>query len=905
VRPRFVSLLSAALLGAAALVGVAVIRPAAAAPAAPYSWRNVEVAGGGFVPGIVFSRAQQGLVYARTDIGGAYRFNAATSRWVPMLDWVGWSNWGWNGVVSLAADPVDANRVYVAAGMYTNSWDPNNGAVLRSTDRGATWTASPLPFKLGGNMPGRAMGERLAVDPNRNSVLYLGTPNRNGLWRSTDSGATWARVTSFPNTGDYAPDPNDSTGYSSATEGIVWVTFDESSSTAGTASRTIYAGVADKANTVYRSTDAGATWAPVAGAPTGFIAHKGVLDAAGHTLYITTSDTGGPYDGGKGDVWKYDTVSGAWTQISPVPSSSADDYFGYSGLTLDRQHPGTLMVATQIAWWPDAIFFRSTDRGATWTRIWDFTSYPNRSLRYKQDIAAVPWLTFGSNPQPPETTPKLGWMNASVEIDPFNSDRLLYGTGATIYGSTDLTAWDRGGQITIKPVVAGLEETAVLDLISPPTGAPLVSGLGDIGGFRHGDLGAVPAKMFAAPNFTTTTSLDYAETNPSVMVRAGNFTDSDRPNDSHVAFSTDGGSNWFQGSEPGGVNEGGTVAAAADGSRFVWAPKGLPPVFSVGFGNSWTQAAGLPTGAVVESDRVDPMRFYGHSAGRFYLSVDGGAHFTAAAALPQATAKFKAVPGVRGDLWLAGEGGLWHSVDSGASFTRVTTVASGLSVGFGRAAPGSTYPALYLAGTVDGVVGVYRSDNAGAGWLRINDDAHQYGNMGETITGDPRVYGRVYLGTNGRGILVAEPSGTAPPTPTTTPGPPSSPTPSPTPGTTPTPTASPTPGPTPSPAPGGGCRITAVVNPWNTGFTADLTVRNTGTTPITGWTVRWTFGGNQVVTNFWNSTVTQTGTAVAATNADHNRTIAAGGTASFGLQANYTGSSPLPGPFTLNGTTCT
>ena len=86
-------------------------------------------------------------------------------------------------------------------------------------------------------------------------------------------------------------------------------------------------------------------------------------------------------------MWKYATATGAWTQISPIPSSSADDYFGYSGLTIDRQNPNTIMVATQISWWPDAIFFRSTDAGATWTRIWDFTSYPNRTFRYTMNIS--------------------------------------------------------------------------------------------------------------------------------------------------------------------------------------------------------------------------------------------------------------------------------------------------------------------------------------------------------------------------------------------------------------------------------------------------------------------------------------------------------------------------------------
>ncbi|MFC7616572.1 xyloglucanase [Actinokineospora soli] len=581
----------ATAVGTAVAVGVAAPNHHAAAAAAP-EWRGVEIGGGGFVPGIVFNQTEPGLVYARTDIGGAYRLDGA--RWTPLLDHVGWADWGWNGVVSLASDPVDPDNVYVAAGMYTNSWDPGNGAVLRSGDRGRTWAASRLPFKLGGNMPGRGMGERLAVDPNDNRVLYLGAPSGNGLWRSTDSGATWAKVTAFPNPGTYVADPTDASGYNSDNQGVVWVTFDPTSATAGARTRTIYVGVADKDNTVYRSTDAGVTWQRIAGQPTGYIAHKGVLDHENGFLYLATSDTGGPYDGGKGDVWKLDTASGGWTRISPVPSTSGDAYFGYSGLTIDRQNPGTIMVATQISWWPDIIIFRSTDGGATWTRAWDFTSYPNRSFRYEMDIAEVPWLTFGANPAPPETSPKLGWMTEALEIDPFDSDRMLYGTGATIYGTENLTAWDTGGKALIKPVIRGLEETAVLDLISPPSGAPLVSALGDIGGFRHDDLTAIPRMMFTGPVFTTTTSLDYAEKTPAVMVRAGSFTDADRPSDSHVAFSTDGGANWFQGTEPSGVNTGGTVAAAADGAVFVWSPGEGQPVRSVGYGTSWTAVRGCP-----------------------------------------------------------------------------------------------------------------------------------------------------------------------------------------------------------------------------------------------------------------------------------------------------------------------
>jgi xyloglucan-specific exo-beta-1,4-glucanase len=729
-----------------------------AAPA--YSWNNAEIVGGGFVPGIVFNQTEPNLIYARTDIGGAYRWNQATSRWIPLLDHIGANNWGFNGVASLATDPVDPNRVYVAAGMYTNSWDPNNGAILRSADRGTTWQTTALPFKLGGNMPGRGMGERLAIDPNRNSILYLGAPSGNGLWRSTDSGVTWSKVTAFPNPGNYVQDPNDPNGYLTDNQGVLWVTFDPRTGTRGTTTQTIYVGVADKQNTVYRSTNGGTSWERVAGQPTGYLAHKGVLDQVSGTLYIATSDTGGPYDGGKGDVWKLATASGQWTRISPVPSSSSDDYFGYSGLTVDRKHPGTIMVSTQISWWPDIILFRSTDSGATWTRVWDWASYPNRTMRYTQDISASPWLTFGANPAPPEVTPKLGWMTESMEIDPFNSDRMMYGTGATVYGTTNLTTWDSGGKITIKPVAAGLEETAVLDLISPPAGPPLISALGDIGGFRHDQLDRVPAKMFSSPVFTSTTSLDYAELNPGWIVRAGNFDKTNRPNDSRVAFSTDGGANWFQGTEPGGVTGGGTVAAAADGSRFVWSPAGTGVYYSVGFGNSWTASAGIPSGAVVESDRVNPKKFYGFAAGRFYVSADGGATFTASGATGLATgnAHFHAVAGHEGDLWLTGgTSGLWHSTNSGTSFTKVTTVQEAANIGLGKPASGKTYPALYAIALVGGVRGVFRSDDSGATWVRINDDKHQYGNIGDAITGDPRVYGRVYLGTNGRGVIVGQP----------------------------------------------------------------------------------------------------------------------------------------------------
>jgi hypothetical protein len=877
-----------ALVAGSAAVALAGAGTAAAAAAEPYAWRNVRIDGGGFVPSIVFNPGEKNLIYARTDIGGAYRWNESAQSWTPLLDWVGQNNWGYNGVLSIAPDPVDTNRVYAAVGMYTNDWDPNNGAILRSSDKGNTWQVTALPFKNGGNMPGRGVGERLAVDPRNDKNVYFAAEGGNGLWRSTDYGVTWSRVTAFPNAGNYVQDPSDTNNYLNQNQGLGWVTFDPASSA-------VYVGVNDKANPLYRSLDGGTTWERVPGQPTGYLAHKGVIQ--GKYLFVATSDTGGPYDGGAGQVWRLDTSTGTWTDISPT--AAADAYYGYSGLTVDTLHPGTLMVATQISWWPDAIFFRSTDYGATWTRIWDWTSYPSMSKRYTMDISADPWLDFNNNPQPPESTPKLGWMNESLAIDPFNSDRLLYGTGATVYGTTQLTNWDKNTTFAIKPMAKGLEETAVLDLAAPPSGAPLVSALGDIGGFYHASLDAVQPSFHDTPSLGSNTSLDFAELTPTVFARVGNADAAP-----HIGISSDGGKNWYQGQEPSGVTGGGTIAVGADAGSMVWSPAGTGVYYSTTRGSSWTASSGLPNGAIVESDRVNPKTFYGYAAGKFYTSKDGGATFTASAAAVPADGRLHlhAVPGAAGEVWFAGSTGLLRSTDSGATFTKVASVTSAINVAFGKAAPGASHLAVFLVGTVDGVTGVFRSDDTGASWVRINDDAHQYGNMGDALAADPNVYGRVYLGTNGRGILYADRTGGTPtsasPTPSTS---------SPTPSTSPT---SPSPSST-SPSPSAsspqstvGCAASyKIVGQWSGGFQGEVTVKSTGTAATKTWTVGWAFTAGQVLSQTWNGTGTQTGTAVTVKDAGYNGPLAAGASTTFGFLASLSGTSnPLPSPISCSAT---
>src|SRR5882757_351505 len=181
---------------------VAILLQVAAAPAAAagdYVWRNVKVGGGGFAPAIVFSRVERGLAYLRTDMGGAYRWDAGARGWIPLEDSISESSYF--GIESIAADPIDANVVYLAAGMYRRA----GAAILRSHDRGNTWEVFPTTFRMGGNEDGRGLGERLAIDPNSTSTLYFGS-RHDGLQRSLDSGRSWSVVATFPVRGRGLPE---------------------------------------------------------------------------------------------------------------------------------------------------------------------------------------------------------------------------------------------------------------------------------------------------------------------------------------------------------------------------------------------------------------------------------------------------------------------------------------------------------------------------------------------------------------------------------------------------------------------------------------------------------------------------------------------------------------------------
>ena len=166
----------------------------------------------------------------------------------------------------------------------------------------------------------------------------------------------------------------------------------------------------------------------------------------------------------------------------------------------------------------------------------------------------------------------------------------------------------------------------------------------------------------------------------------------------------------------------------------------------------------------IAADRVNPNKFYAYLTldGDIFASTDGGAHFTrspaGATTLPEyglSPASIRATPGIEGDVWITADKALMHSRDSGKTYDDVTGVQEAYAVGFGKAMGSAKVPALYLSGKIGGEVGLFRSEDSGKNFLRINDDDHQFGGS-FLIIGDPRVAGRVYVAGSGRGVLVGE-----------------------------------------------------------------------------------------------------------------------------------------------------
>jgi hypothetical protein len=759
-------------------VQIIVSDPTAASGQAALVPESVQIVGGGYIDGVFFHPKQQNLRYVRTDVGGAYRWvqlgttdstgttatcpgyfkadgTATAARgnngeflqcgyWAPLLDFLGRANGGDMGVESIGLDPSDPMRLYLSTGLNYNNLPTQQNHFYLSDDQGKTFTQVNAPFPINGNDNGRDAGERFAVDPNLGTTIYYGSRTA-GLWKSLDRGMTWNQVTTFPVTSK------------TAGAGVVSITFVPSSGVSGTATPVIYAGVSDynyyNANgsnngipvylSLYRSVDFGATWQAVLGQPTSITNPGGGSSPANYnltpihavfgpdgvsssqgSLYITYFSDQGPGDSypGAGAVYEYTPTvgtpggAGTWKNITPSSVRSSADDGGFSGITLDAERPGVIMVSTMDDYANGDAIYRSLNYGQTWTIVEQGTT--NVSIN---DVAFSPWLTSQTK------NPYVGTQNwpSALAIDPFNSNHAVFGSGETLWDTQNLEAIDVNHQPIfsvgaygsapsgVKQVFGGssIEETVVNALSSPPTGAPLLSAVGDLGTFVHTSLDASPVLGAATnPLFTTGTSIDFAQNAALTVVRVGMGINGTGGYSTTAPYYKSGvlcsaqnttgctqvqiplllattatqgvaGNDWvgyptlyaapnLQSVTPTTKLSagGGTVAISADATSIVWATVDFPPACTGDGGNTWTPAVNGIIGAQVVSDRVTPGQYYMYdpTSGKLLMGVATVSPVTSSNAfqcsltfntqttLPanssgQLTASF----GGSGDVWLA------------------------------------------------------------------------------------------------------------------------------------------------------------------------------------------------------------------------------------------------------------
>jgi photosystem II stability/assembly factor-like uncharacterized protein len=227
--------------------------------------------------------------------------------------------------------------------------------------------------------------------------------------------------------------------------------------------------------------------------------------------------------------------------------------------------------------------------------------------------------------------------------------------------------------------------------------------------------------------------------------------------------------------------------AVTSPNNLVWSVAFSKPYYSTDSGDSWHESNlpvlgsfGVDRSYHVAADRQNPNKVYaydhgGHwwgTPGKFYYSTDGGKTFTESTdpnltpvASGYSMTSIAVNPNAEGDVWLIDGHSVFHSLDSGVTWEKLMVTQSvwgenswpdiygASSIALGKPANGSDYSAaVYLVGVIDNIWGLYRSDDMGSSWVRINDDAHQFGGIGQ-LAADNNIYGRVYISGEGRGVL--------------------------------------------------------------------------------------------------------------------------------------------------------
>lgn len=701
-----------------------------------YIWSSVKIGGGGFVSGIVVHPTVPNLIYIRTDAGGAFRWLENEQRWQQLLSAETISQPISLNVESLAITPQNPNLLYLAAGAYTkaNSGEPPFGQFLKSEDQGKSWQILPFSLPMGGNEWWRWTGERLAIDPNNSNIVYFGS-RLNGLWHTEDGGKSWKQIDpqQLPLGKPHSETQNKA--------GVSFVIFDPKSGILEGKTKQIYAGVAGEG--IYHSNDAGKTWQVLKKlSNSDLVPQQAVINSKGElfvTLYSREQDP-------QGAVWKF--TAQEWQDITPSLKKN------YSAITVNPQDSNSLFVATYPLT-PTRIY-RSQDGGKTWSKL-------------NNNLDRISWW------------PTWSWwtLTGGIAIDPFHLNHLWLTTGLGVLKTEN----NRDQTVNWSVPINGVEETVTFDAIAPPGEASLITAIADFDGFRHQNLDVYPQTTHGNGEFITTTSLAYSANHPNFIVSVG--ASHHDPSRIRAGFSEDNGKTWqnfasiTQKTHPPSLVFGNVAVSATDINNIVWQPSdNKPPYFTQDRGTTWQkidafEQPDIGGGAhthlwnsqqILAADGVKGGTFYlyHHVKGRLFRSDDGGKTWKIVNdKLPGGVwqgARVKTVPGQAGEVWVSlQDQGLYYSRNFGQDFMKIPQVEESQTIGFGKAAPNRPNLTLFVHGKVANQSGVFRSTDSGKTWLRIADYPLGYWGNSRVLTGDMKVFGRVFLGTSGNGFIYGQP----------------------------------------------------------------------------------------------------------------------------------------------------
>ena len=666
-----------------------------------FNFDQLPVGGGGYVTEII-PTCEEGVMYVRTDVGGAYRWSESEQRWRSLsLTWP--ESGGLLMVDGLAVDPTDAAKIYVFCG--------SNATLLISEDYGETFETVDVSdyFKIHGNGLGRGNSSRIMVDPNNTDVLIAGGRSR-GIAKSEDGGKTWRTLTGL----DIITTENE--------VGINCVMFDRTTGTEGEGSSRVFAGVSrtDDAN-LYVSNDAGETWEPLNLIPSGMLPTH-LRWTGDDKLVIVYSDHPGPGGSTKGGFIIYDPNTG------DMKDFKLPDNLPVGDVAVDPENPQRIAVSTNNVWvqqqsgWGDR-FFVSTDGGTTW----------NECSTQNIDTNGCTWLENGF---------AIHWTTCLV-MDPFNPDTVHVVSGNGVFTSDNIFDYENT-QFYFDS--HGIEETVPLSFMSVP-GGKTVTGVGDIDGCMYEDIHVYSPRHPIA--YGNTTGFAYCATNPNFWLKLGDS----------MAITEDGGATMYEvETRPASSAADGSAAIAADGSRIFWSTAGST-YYTDDKGKTWQQIITLAGSSTLFADPVDSNVLYAVNSNQLWISKDKGLTFEKSEIELSVTGNAVCVvPGRTGTLLIQTSDRMLNvSTDFGMTCTPYENLKIIKSFTVGKAANDERPPVIYIWGRpVDGeVTGLYASEDGGATWVKLNEDDYTMGGV-RAIYGDNNRYGTVYFSTNGLGFVYCE-----------------------------------------------------------------------------------------------------------------------------------------------------